>query len=352
MFLKYSTGLIPPKKSRGKGSQGKKTVDVSQESVDVSDESEPEPAKKKTGSRTEQEAVDTMQARKPAKDSQVLKVQVKKLVGYQGFPITPQSSLLPQVMELKKDNDGDVDDEDEDDDHISDIQDTDDEDAKTESDKDEISKANVEKTAEENGDVELAGNAMISDYQVKESTKLPLPSSSLSVSSRFGTHFLNLSSDMSLTGVLKDSIQSPSILKFPVSVILETTTLPPIPEIPTETSVSTTLSPPHVTPTISIVQQTTTPIPTSPITTKDPTITTVVPESDALTAVQLRVIRKGFLTVVEHYLGSEIGDDLQKVLQRHTADLIQTYCVNPTPEPSKIQKPKIDLVPESKKSAS
>nr|GEW39052.1 retrovirus-related Pol polyprotein from transposon TNT 1-94 [Tanacetum cinerariifolium] len=29
MFLKYSTGLIPPKKSRGKGSQGKKIADVS-----------------------------------------------------------------------------------------------------------------------------------------------------------------------------------------------------------------------------------------------------------------------------------------------------------------------------------
>ncbi|GKC32221.1 retrovirus-related pol polyprotein from transposon TNT 1-94 [Tanacetum coccineum] len=52
MFLKYSTGLIPPKKSRGKGSQGKKTANIFQESVDLSDESKPEPAKKKTGSRS------------------------------------------------------------------------------------------------------------------------------------------------------------------------------------------------------------------------------------------------------------------------------------------------------------
>nr|GEY21300.1 hypothetical protein [Tanacetum cinerariifolium] len=36
MFIIYSTSQIPPKKSRGKGSQGKKTGDVSQESVDVS----------------------------------------------------------------------------------------------------------------------------------------------------------------------------------------------------------------------------------------------------------------------------------------------------------------------------
>ncbi|GKF52854.1 hypothetical protein Tco_0159764, partial [Tanacetum coccineum] len=41
-----------------------------------------------------------------------------------------------------------------------------------------------------------------------DSTEIPLPSSSLSVSSRFGTHFLNLSSYVSLTGVLKDSTEA------------------------------------------------------------------------------------------------------------------------------------------------
>ncbi|GJR19276.1 hypothetical protein Tco_0967803 [Tanacetum coccineum] len=51
MFLKYSTGQIPPKKSRGKGSQGKKTVDTPAADVDVFEEFEPEPAKKKTASR-------------------------------------------------------------------------------------------------------------------------------------------------------------------------------------------------------------------------------------------------------------------------------------------------------------
>ncbi|GJZ16736.1 hypothetical protein Tco_0552859 [Tanacetum coccineum] len=53
MFIKYSTNQIPPKKSRGKGSKGKKTAEESQETVDVSEESEPEPepAKKKTTSR-------------------------------------------------------------------------------------------------------------------------------------------------------------------------------------------------------------------------------------------------------------------------------------------------------------
>ncbi|GJY57764.1 retrovirus-related pol polyprotein from transposon TNT 1-94 [Tanacetum coccineum] len=52
MFIKHSTNQIPPKKSRGKGSKGKKTAEESQETVDVSEESEPEPepANKKTAS--------------------------------------------------------------------------------------------------------------------------------------------------------------------------------------------------------------------------------------------------------------------------------------------------------------
>ncbi|GJT41343.1 hypothetical protein Tco_0941208 [Tanacetum coccineum] len=316
MFLKYSTGLIPPKKSRGKGSQGKKAADVSQELVDVSDEFEPEPAKKKTGSRStrgvviqdppsapkpkpaisklklkgvqsltpeEQEAANTMQALEESKktsrrqpctrgssegtgripgvpdESTVVsatsseetstkpgvpdeeKVTSKANVilewGSENESEHSDDSQLNFNDEEKKDNDGD-----EGDDHVSDSQDTDDEDAETESDEDEIykykiqvykyvdvemkeaetierenkekdemtdaAKADVEKTTEEKGDAKLAGNVMTSDYQVKVSTEFPLPSSSLSVSSGFGTHFLNLSFDASLTGVLKDTAEA------------------------------------------------------------------------------------------------------------------------------------------------
>nr|GEW30786.1 hypothetical protein [Tanacetum cinerariifolium] len=42
MFIKYSTGQIPPKKSRDKGSHGKKTADTPMADVDVSEESKPE----------------------------------------------------------------------------------------------------------------------------------------------------------------------------------------------------------------------------------------------------------------------------------------------------------------------
>ncbi|GKA61061.1 hypothetical protein Tco_0760468 [Tanacetum coccineum] len=51
MFIKYSTSQIPLKKSIGKGLQKKKIADDSQETVDVSDESEPESVKRKTSSK-------------------------------------------------------------------------------------------------------------------------------------------------------------------------------------------------------------------------------------------------------------------------------------------------------------
>nr|GEW08429.1 hypothetical protein [Tanacetum cinerariifolium] len=51
MLIKYSTGQIPPKNSRAKGSQGKKNVDTTEATVDVSEESDPEPARKRTASR-------------------------------------------------------------------------------------------------------------------------------------------------------------------------------------------------------------------------------------------------------------------------------------------------------------
>ncbi|GKE73404.1 hypothetical protein Tco_1535445, partial [Tanacetum coccineum] len=46
MFIKCFTGQIPPKKSIGKGSHRKKTVDTTEETVDVSEESNPEHVKK------------------------------------------------------------------------------------------------------------------------------------------------------------------------------------------------------------------------------------------------------------------------------------------------------------------
>ncbi|GKE72192.1 hypothetical protein Tco_1534233, partial [Tanacetum coccineum] len=284
--------------------------------------------------------------------------------------------------EKKNNKDGDADDEG--DDHISDTQDTNDEDDETESDEDEIykykirvrkdmeveiaepktvenenkekdvmtdaTKPDVEKSAEDKGDAENVENAADSNYQVKESTEFPLPSFSLSVLSRFEAD------------------------KVPVSVIPKTTNLPPILEILTETPASTTISPPQVTPIISILQQTKRPIPTPPIITESPTITIVVPKSDALIVVQLRVtklekdvfelkkidlsaealatLKSQVPNVFDGYLGSKLGDALQKTLQKHSAYLIQKHYVKPAPESSKIQTPTVNLEQGSEKSAS
>ncbi|GKG28192.1 hypothetical protein Tco_0406519, partial [Tanacetum coccineum] len=141
-------------------------------------------------------------------------------------------------------------------------------------------------------------------------------------------------------------IQSPSILTVPVLVISEPAVLLHIPEIPTESS-TTTPQPPYLVSTISpVLQQTITPIPTPPITTKAPLITTVAPVFTTIlnplhaTSQRVSVLEKDVqeLKVVDHtttllallrskipsainaYLGSSLGDALQKVLQKHTLE--------------------------------
>ncbi|GJX30730.1 reverse transcriptase domain-containing protein [Tanacetum coccineum] len=186
----------------------------------------------------------------------------------------------------KDDKDGDADDEG--DDHVSDTQDADDEDVETESDEDEFYKYKIRMRNEEDvemKDVEVEesdkGKEKVTDVakeeaektsEAKDDTKkseLPPSSSSLSVSSGFSDQFLKLSSDSSLVSTVKDSAdadvsslldipiqyktpqtQSPSVQKIPVSVIPETTNLPPIPEIITKTPVSTIVLSPQVTPII------------------------------------------------------------------------------------------------------
>ncbi|GKE91334.1 hypothetical protein Tco_1572429, partial [Tanacetum coccineum] len=116
-----------------------------------------------------------------------------------------------------------------------------------------------------------------------------------------------------------------------------------------------------------------TPIHTPPTTTETPTIATDVPESDALSNVQLRVaklekdvaelkkidhsakalatLKLQVPTVIDKYLGTKLDDSLYKVLQRHNAYLIHKFSVK-TPESSKIYIPTINLEQEYEKSAS
>ncbi|GJY90139.1 hypothetical protein Tco_0505335 [Tanacetum coccineum] len=387
----------------------------------------------------EQEAADTIKALKESRKSSKRQPSTRGLhkgTGSKpGVPNEPAvvstassegTGVKPGVLDEDKDitkekddKDDDVDDEG-DDEHISKAQDADDEDAKTESDSDEIykykihvhkdvdeemgepeiikqektekevltdvAKLDTEKSAEEVGDAE---KTIVSSSQVKESTVFPIPSSSLSISSGFGTQFLNSSSGISLTSILKDTteadvsslkditiqqetpqILSPSILKVPVTVIPETSNLPPILETPVFSIVSSS----QVTPIISYVQQSSTPIPTPPITIDAPTVTTIVLESDVLSVVQLRVenlekdmskfkrldisteafaaLQTHVPIAVDNYLDSKVREVFQKELQKHTADLIQKYSLQHLPEITKKKTPTIDLEQETENSYS
>nr|GEU52614.1 retrovirus-related Pol polyprotein from transposon TNT 1-94 [Tanacetum cinerariifolium] len=219
----------------------------------------------------------------------------------------------------------------------------------------EMTNAEVEESR--NDDEEITDAAEVDAEKTKEvkddakKAKHPLTSSSLSVSSGFADQFLKLSSDTSLIGTIKDTIdaeinslldikiqsevphiQSLPILTVPVLVIFEPSVLTPIPKTPLVAPIKTLLPPPYVSTIPPVLRQTTTPIPSQPISTKAPTITTAIPESDTLTAVQLRVakfkndvfevkkidhsvealasIKSQVPTVVEHYLGSKIGNDI------------------------------------------
>ncbi|GJS58363.1 hypothetical protein Tco_0653147 [Tanacetum coccineum] len=168
-------------------------------------------------------------------------------------------------------------------------------------------------------------------------------------------------------------IQSPFVLRVPVSVISEPTVLTLVQET-SSAALVTTLPLPSVFTTPPAPQQTTTPIPTPPITTDAPIITTAIPESDALSVVQQRVaklekdvsalknvdhsaatiatLKSKVPMLVDNYLGSKLGDALQKSLQKHSEDLIHKHSMKPAPEFSKIKTKIVNLEKGSEKSAS
>ncbi|GJR35628.1 retrovirus-related pol polyprotein from transposon TNT 1-94 [Tanacetum coccineum] len=478
-------GIIPPKKRRGKGSKGRKVVDDSQETVDISEESEPEPepAKKKIASRrvvkkkvtlladdniisddpatalelatsisqteaeeaeaamkvhatqarimtesgkkklggkipksiviqdtlsapkskpvtsktkikgapslthTEQEATNIMQAlNKSKKTSRRQPGTGGSHEGTGSKPGVPDESTVvsatssegngakrgvpnedKDITEEKDDKDGDADDEG--DDHVSDTQDTDNEDVETKSDKDDIYKYKIRVHKDEDKEMKDAevGNSNKGNEEITNAAKEETEKTSEAKDDTKKTNSLHQAQ-----AYLYLQIQPPSVQKILVLVIPETTNLPPIPEIVTETPVTTANPSPQVTPIISTVQQTTTQIPTPTITTDAPTITTAVPESNALTAVKLRVaklekyvselktgdhssvslsvLQSYVPTVVGSYLDTKVGDVFQKELQKHMTDLIHKYSLQHLPELTK--KPTPTAEQESEKSPS
>nr|GEX45427.1 hypothetical protein [Tanacetum cinerariifolium] len=285
-----------PKKSRGKGSQGKKTVDDSQETIDVSKDSEPEPVKRKTASRrvvkktvtnsvadniihdldVALELGESISLTKPEEEEATKQVHAThvttsnpKLKGVQSLtPVEKEAADImhalkeckktrkrhldegtgtkPRVLDEEKDDkQGDADDEG--DDHISDTQDADDKDVETESDEDEIYKYKIRVRKDE--DEELT-NAKVEESRNGDEEDIDVAKADVEKTEE--------AEDDSKKAKLPPTSSSLSISLAPV----------------------TTLPFPSVSTTPLVPQQTTTPIPTPPITTKTPTITTDVLESD------------------------------------------------------------------------
>ncbi|GJY84100.1 retrovirus-related pol polyprotein from transposon TNT 1-94 [Tanacetum coccineum] len=345
MFILYSTGQIPPKKSRGKGSQRKKTADTTEESVDVSDESEPEPLiRRKSSSRrvvkkkatisvddnivpepdialelgksislteAEEEAaarqVHATHARivsesvpEPARRRRsdiAISETTQKLKGIQ--TLTPAEQEAADVMKALKDSrrmlgrqpgTGGSDEGTGEIPGVPDesiFADAEDDNEETESDSDDIYKYRI--NVRKNADIEMKDAEKTADI-TKETTEQPLTSSSFSVPSDYGNQFLNLSHN-------EEIFEQPPVLQ------------------------QTTPNP--------------TTIPTPPINTEAPAITTPIPEITPFIALQLRVAK--LEQDMSEYLGTKLDDALLKTLERHTADLVEKYSVLPAPESSKKQ---------------
>nr|GEX07266.1 reverse transcriptase domain-containing protein [Tanacetum cinerariifolium] len=121
--------------------------------------------------------------------------------------------------------------------------------------------------------------------------------------------------------------------------MIDTTNLPPILEIVTETIVTTADPSPQVVPIISTVQQTTTPIPTPTIIIDAPTITTTVPESNALTAVELRVAELE-KDVSELKTGDHSSEPIEEPITEVIMDDAGDDLVHDNDQPQAATKPK------------
>ncbi|GJX77666.1 hypothetical protein Tco_0324477, partial [Tanacetum coccineum] len=192
MFILYSTRQIPLKKNRGKGSQGKKTADTTEESVDVSDESDPEPLIRRKTSR-----------RKVVKKKPPYHVSKKRTSGT-SQKLKGIQSLIPAEQEA------------------ADIM-------KALKDSKKIIGRRPGTGGSDEGTVKDAEKTV--DI-TKETTEQPLTSSSFSVPSDYGNQFLNLSHD-------EESNMQPPVLQQTTP----TRTTIPTPPINTEAPAITTAIP-------------------------------------------------------------------------------------------------------------
>ncbi|GJW86449.1 hypothetical protein Tco_0161789 [Tanacetum coccineum] len=299
-FILYSTGQIPPKKSRGKGSQGKKSADPTEESVDVFDESKPEPLiRRKISSRR----VVKKKATISVDDNIILEPDIALELG-KSISLTKAeeeaaarqvhatherivSESVPEPARKRRRMLGrqpDTSGSDKGTGKIPGIPDelifadAEDDNEETESDYDDIYKYRI--NVHKNADTEMKDAEKTADI-TKETTEQPLTSSSFSMPSNY-------------------------------AIITEAPKI--IPEIP------------EITPFIALQLRVA----------KLEQDMSEVKKIDHSAAV-LASIQSHVPPVVDKYIGTKLDDALLKALERHTADLVEKYSVLPTLESSKKQ---------------
>ncbi|GJS03990.1 hypothetical protein Tco_0320498 [Tanacetum coccineum] len=300
-FILYSTGQIPPKKSRGK--EGKPIVEELRRKPTISVVTNvPEPdialelGKSISLTKAEEEAaarqVHATHARIVSESVPEPARRRRRMLGRQ--PGTSGSDEgtgeIPGVP------------------NESIYADAEDDNEETESDSDDIYKYRI--NVRKNADTKMKAAEKTADI-TKETTEQPLTSSSFFVPSDYGNQFLNLSHNEEI---------------FEQHPVLQQTT--PIP--------TTTTTPPIITEAPAIIPEITPFIALQLRVTKLEQDMSEVKKIDH-SATVLASIRSQVPLVVDKYLGTKLDDALLKTLERHTADLVEKYSMLPTPESSKKQ---------------
>ncbi|GJR46105.1 hypothetical protein Tco_1314208 [Tanacetum coccineum] len=325
MFILYSTGQIPPKKSRGKEplvrrKTSRRKFVKKKVSISVDDNIIPEPdIALELGKSISLTEVEKKATAREVHDTHARIVtesvpEPARTIRQSNIAFRDTSSASKKRTSGRQPGTGGSDegtgeilgvlDE-------SIFADAEDDNKETESDYDDIYmyRINVRK----NANIEMKDAEKIADI-TKKTTEQPLTSSSFSVPSDYGNQFLNLSYN-------EETYEQPPVLQ-------QTT--------PTPTT-----------------------IPTPPINTEAPAITTAIPKITSFIALQPRVtkleqdmsevkkidhyaavlasIQSQVPLVVDKKLGTKLDDALLKTLERHTADLVQKYYMLPALESSKKQ---------------
>ncbi|GJU31058.1 hypothetical protein Tco_1174647 [Tanacetum coccineum] len=379
-FIAFSTGLIPPKKTIGKGSKGKKQPvtpkreslisaddniipepnvslelgkpiskiesEIAEEErlptgVDKSDESDGEPANRPTGRRRPSGVafIDTSSMSKKKSLDRTLKLKGIQVMSEEEQLVDDAKKAIKASKEALKLQQQETGDSSEGAGITLEVPNELTGKFTTSSEGAGI----VPKVLDEEDQAEDDIVGILVTMSQKEKLEVPQSSSSRSLSSNYGNQFLNVSFDTYLVGIIKDHADTEINSLFDVQIQLE---IPPVLSAPlldllvsviplqittttTPTPITTPITTPPITPPLPATEAPDAPVPLpKALTVVLQRVSTLEKEVKELkqvdhTTVILESIRSQVPLTVNEYLGLSLEDSLQKVLQKHTEELKQ-----------------------------